>query len=297
MAGVDNPLGKKEWFPQHMGYGANGPAIEMYDDLIAQMFQIYGIPCDYVYADVDPDKDRIFGEDTTKSYIQKHKLTAILKEGQVEETLLFNSFGNLNTVEFSMYLHINTFKRVLGQDKDPKPGDHFFFPYGNSLLGFEVRHVGFSTLGTEGNVLGYRTLYEIVARERDVSEADQGVGETYGVIQRVVVPSSWLGDNINIMIDGIYTDVIVTSDLVGQEVTMLVNDAPADAILPDGRIADKYQVRGRTANSHLGDNAFNRSVVNEEDGILEDGAEDGESNDVFNDGNVVQRDRSYWGNW
>ena len=304
MAGSSNPLGKKGYFPQFTGYNNNQHTIEMYDKLIMQQFEIFGIPCDYVSAEVDENKDRIFGEDTTKKYIQKHKLTAILKEGQVEETLLFNSFGQLNTVEFSMYLHIGTFSKILGNEEAPKPGDHFFFPHGNSNLGFEVMHVGFSTLGLEGNFLGHRTLYEIVARERYVSEADEGLGEQYGVIQDIIIPADWVGDMITIVNDqGALELVTVTEDMVGTEVTIMVNDAPDDAILPDGRIADKYLVKGNEKRANKGDNKFVTQVAegwNEGEECPENEGpinEDGSLNDVRCSGNVLQRDRSYWGEW
>lgn len=300
MAGTSNPLGKKGFFPQFTGYQNNQQTMEMYDNLVCQQFQIFGIPCDYVSAEVNENKDRIFGEDTTKKYIQKHKLTAILKEGQVEETLLFNSFGQLNTVEFSMYLHINTFKQILGPNQDPKPGDHFFFPHGNSNLGFEVMHVGFSTLGLEGNFLGFRSVYEIVARERYVSEADYGVGEQYGLIQTIMIPAEWVGDMITIVNEDQTLELItVTEEMVGMDATIMVNDAPDDAILPDGRIADKYKVPGANKRSNLGDNEFVRLVAEGVPGAPEEGPlnEDGTSNDVRLSGNVVPRDRSYWGDW
>ena len=300
MAGSNNPLGKKGYFPQFTGYANNQQTIEMYDRMMQQQFEIFGIPCDYVSSVVDENKDRIFGEDTTKKYIQKHKLTAILKEGQVEETLLFNAFGQLNTVEFSMYLHIGTFKNILGSGLDPKPGDHFFFPHGNSNLGFEVMHVGFSTLGLEGNILGHRTLYEIVARERYVSEADEGLGEQYGVIQTVIIPQDWVGDMISIVNDDDSIELItVTASDVGTEVTIMVNDAPDDAILPDGRIADKYTVPGKNRRANKGDNAFIRKVTDGDPDATDTEPinEDGTLNDVRLSGNVVPRDRSYWGEW
>lgn len=300
MAGSNNPLGKKGYFPQFTGYQNNRQTIEMYDRLITQDFEIRGIPCDYVSSIVDENKDRIFGEDTTKKYIVKHKLTSILKEGQVEETLLFNGFGQLNTVEFSMYLHIGTFKNVLGVNQDPKPGDHFFFPHGNSNLGFEVMHVGFSTLGLEGNILGHRTLYEIVARERYVSEADEGVGEQYGVIQHVIIPESWIGDTISLINDNNAIETyVVNESMVGLDIRILVNNAPDDAILRDGRIADKYLVKGKNSRANKGDNTFVREATEGIPGSEEEGAfnEDGTLNDVRQSGNVVSRDRSYWGDW
>lgn len=300
MAGSSNPLASKGFFPQFTGYSNNHATIEMYDKLMAQQFQIFGIPIDYVSSVVDPNKDRIFGEDTTKKYIQKHKLTCLLKEGQIEETLLFNGFGQVNTVEFSMYLHIGTFKKILGNKYDPKPSDQFFFPNGLSNLGFEVMHVGFSTLGLEGNILGQRTLYEIVVRERYVSEADEGLGEQYGVIQTVVIPSDWVGDLVTVVNNNALELITVTTDMVGKAYTIMVNDAPDDAILPDGRVASKYQIRGDNKRANQGDNKFIRGVTEGQPGALPDTGvfnEDGSLNDVRRSANVVQKDRSYWGEW
>jgi hypothetical protein len=300
MAGTNNPLGKKSWFTQFTGYENNKGAIDMYDSLIAQHFAIFGLPLDYVSAEVDENKDRIFGEDTTKKYIQKHKLTSILKEGQIEETLLFNGYGQLNTVEFSMYIHINTWKLVVGADNDPKPGDHFFFPHGNSNLGFEVMHVGFSTIGLENNILGQRTTYEIVARERYVSDADEGIGEQYGLIQTVFIPESWVGDTITIVDEtNTLQQIVVTEDMVGTGVTIMVNDAPDDAILPDGRIADKYIVEGANPRTNKGDDEYIEEFADGEEGAdpVDDYDDNGLLYDVLKTGNVVPRDRSLWAEW
>lgn len=305
MVGSDNPLGKKKWFTPFTGDLSQRNTLNMYDSLIAQQFQIFGIPIEIVSSDVNENKDRIFGEDTTKKYIQKHKMTCLLKEGSVEETLQFNSFGQLNIVEFSLYLHIDTFKNLLGKDVDPKPSDLVFLsvpdgPDGagyNSNLGFEVMHVGFSTLGLEGNILGRRTLYELVVREREVSEATVGQGEQYGIIQTIRIPQEWVGDLISIVEDFKIKEITVTSEIVGQELDMVIEGAPLDGILPSGEIASKYRVRGHEKRSQTGDNEFIRNVTDEIDGVVEDPIQDGKIIDVRKDGNVVPRSRQYWGNW
>lgn len=222
MSGIQHPLEYKEFFPQHTGELNQGSEIEYLDNMIAEYFGIYGVPIDYFHQITNPNKDRIFGEDDTKKYQQKYQLTAILKDGSVEESLLFNGYGQLNTVDFSMYIHIDTFKRLLGKDHDPLPGDIFMFP-NNSKLKFEITNVVFTTLGTQGNVFGRRTCYDLTCKEAELSPATQGRGEQYGV-----------------------------TDAEGQ----LVPNAPTDAILGDGtnRVADKYQVPKPTTNAQKGDN-------------------------------------------
>ena len=222
MSGLNHPLEYKDYFPQFMGETAQGSEIEYLDNMIAEYFGIYGIPIDYFHQITNPNKDRIFGEDDTKKYQNKYQLTAILKDGTVEESLLFNGFGQLNTVDFSMYMHIDTFKRLIGKDKDPLPGDLFMFP-NNSKLKFEITNVVFTTLGTQGNVFGRRTCYDLTCKEAELSPATTGRGEQYGV-----------------------------TDAEGQ----LVPNAPADSIIDDGsgRIADKYQVPKANPNGQKGDN-------------------------------------------
>lgn len=222
MSGLNHPLEYKDYFPQHTGEVQQGSEIDYLDNMIAEYFGIYGIPIDYFHQITNPDKDRIFGEDDTKKYQQKYQLTALLKDGTVEESLLFNGYGQLNTVDFSMFMHIDTFKRQLGKDKDPLPGDLFMFP-NNSKLKFEITNVVFTTLGTQGNVFGRRTCYDLTCKEAELSPATEGRGEQYGV-----------------------------TDAEGQ----LVPDAPSDAILTDGsnRIADKYIVPKVNPNGQRGDN-------------------------------------------
>jgi len=223
MSGLQHPLEYKEFFPQHTGEVNQGSEIEYLDNMIAEYFGIYGIPIDYYHQLTDPNKDRIFGEDDTKKYENKFQLTAILKDGTVEESLLFNGFGQLNTVDFSMYMHIDTFKRLLGKNHDQLPGDLFMFPT-NSKLKFEITNVVFTTLGTQGNVFGRRTCYDLTCKEAELSPATTGRGEQYGV-----------------------------TDAEGN----LIPNAPADAIIPDGsgRIADKYQVPKANPAGQKGDNS------------------------------------------
>ena len=289
MAGLDHPLGYKKYFPNHTGRLELDSEIDMYDTISAEIFGIQGIPIDYYPSIVNENADRIFGEDANKKYIRKHQLTAILKDGTVEETLLINGFGQLNVVEFGMYIHINTFKLLFGENQDPKPSDQFTFPH-NTNLRFEVSHVGFTTLGMEGNVFGHRTSYELICREAEVSAADEGVSEQYGVIQPYVVKQNKVGCTIQIVDDSYQLkDLNVAQCNVGQTVWVLLENIPCDAILPDGRIADKYIVPKPRIDAHKGDNA----AIQE--------AADGQNNPDYNEDNrspvIVPRDRSYWGEW
>ncbi len=224
MPGAQHPLAKKKYFTAFTGYENQQSYINAMDNLEAQYFQMYGLPLDYFPQTVDITKDAIFGEDETKKYERKHQLTAILKDSAVEETLQINGFGSLNFVQFSMYIHIATWKRLVGQEHDPLPGDIFVFPHRNSNLKFQVSHVLFSTLGTDGNFFGFRSCYELVCKEAELNPSSEGRGEQYGVV-----------------------------DAEGN----IVPDAPSDVLVDDnsGRIRDKYNVPGpNPPGPHKGDN-------------------------------------------
>jgi hypothetical protein len=224
MAGLNHPLEYKKYFPQHMGHLEQGSEIDYFDDMVAEYFGIYGLATDYFHQTTDVSKDVTFGEDDTKKYVRKYQLPAIIKNfGAVEETLLFSKFGQVNSIDFSIFLHVDTFRRAVGKDKDPLPGDLFTFPF-NTNLKYEVQHVMFTSLGMEGNIFGHRSCYELVCKEAQMSPVQEGLGEQYGVV-----------------------------DAQGN----LVSDAPADALVSDGsgRIADKYQVPTANSDASKGDNA------------------------------------------
>lgn len=224
MTGLNHPLEYKKFFPQHTGFLEQGSEIDYFDSMVAEYFGIYGMPMDYFHQVTDITKDVIFGEDDTKQYLRKYQLTSIIKNpGAVEESQLFTSFGAMNSIDFSIYLHVDTFKKAVGPKHDPLPGDLFTFPF-NTKLKYQVQNVMFTTLGMEGNIFGHRSCYELTCKEAEMSPVQVGVGEQYGVV-----------------------------DAEGN----LLPDAPADAIVPDGsgRIADKYQVFPPNPDASKGDNA------------------------------------------
>jgi len=259
MAGINQPRKKKQWFRQYSGPWEQRNEIEMYDNAIAEYMAIYGLPIDYFPVEANPNRDRIFGEDAAKRYLRKHELTALVKDGGFEENLIYGGFGELNQVEFQIYIHIPTFRKMI--NRDPLPSDQFYLPH-SSTIAYEVIHVDWMTLGLEGNVFGYKSVYLLTCKHREVShDALNNVGSQFGVV------------------DG-------EGDLMA--------NAPADSFVDDGsgRVRNKYQVRkpvlpvgGAEA---YGDNDFVRDVV------------EGEVDDVSGErdgGFIIQRDRTHWGEW
>lgn len=292
MASTNSPLEKKQYFPAYTSYQNQANTIEMYDKLIVQYFQIYGLPIDFVPAIVDVDFDRIFGEDSLKKYLQKYKLTTILGEGKIEENLIFNSFGQLNNVEFTAHLHIGTYKNIIGKDKDPKPGDQLFFSFGSNL-GYEITNVNFSNLGMEGNILGQRTCYKIVVREREVSEPDEGYGENYGGTIRITITSDLVNVPLHVVNNKNFVQILTPAETdIGKTVTVISATAPKDIMTSDGRIKDKYIVKGKNLKAQKGDNQFINDFTDTKSNTLQDPRKD-----IRPDGNTVPFNKDLWGGW
>ena len=262
MAGLNDPWEYKDFWHQYDGQYDNEEEIQFWDDQAAEYFAIYGMKVKYYPIEVDLDEaDIIFGEQTTRSYGTVKHITGILEGLQMEENLFYNTFGQLNQVEFNMFVHRPTFFQVIG--RKPQPGDQFTFVDDITTMVFEVNHLNESTIGTEGNFFGHRSSYILTAREREISQSVAGGGENYG-----------------------------PTDLQGN----LLPDAPEDALVGDGsgRIREKYAVPGmqNIEGSIRGDNDAIQEIA---DGVDEDGE------DTMPGGQgIISRsgeDKPDWGDW
>jgi hypothetical protein len=258
-----NNLDQKNFWDQYKGAMANASEFGFYDDIATEIFNIYGIPTEWypVEVDVANPQNRVFGEDPNKKYPRKVMVTAIIEGGSIQENVLFNQYGMLNKVEFTMHLHQQSFRDTVG--RKPLPSDQFTFVKDLTTQVFEVMHVTESTLGVQGNIFGHRTTYTVIAKEREISPAEIGDGERYG-----------------------HTD---------SEGNVLPN-APADLENVDGEIKEKYKVPGLTKDNR--DGAYhgdNEAVQEIADGVDEHG------NPVMPGGRgIISRsgkDKPDWGSW
>lgn len=247
MAGSDNPLGKKKYWNQFNGPFETNNEKEFYDSQASEYFEIYGVPIWFYPAVINENKDRIFGEDTSKKYFKKRHLTGIIVGGQLEENLFYNGFGQINQVDFQIYFHRHTFLKHIG--RVPLPSDHFYMPNASSLV-YEVNHIDWTTLGQEGNFFGHQSGFLLTCKEREVSE------EQYGIL-----------------------------DANGE----LLPEFDASVLLPDGRVPEKYNVRGQvltldTAKDNDAITDITEGEFNEETGQREGGI-------------AIKHNRIEWGDW
>lgn len=175
MAGSESPFSKKKFWNQYNGPLHTNNEKEFYDSMMSEYFEIYGIPVYYYPVIYNENKDRIFGEDTSRKYLRKHHITAILLGGQIEENLYYSGFGQINQIDFQIYIHRHTFLKHIG--RVPLPLDHFFLP-NNSALTYMVNHVDWANLGQDGNFFGHQSAYLLTCKEREVS------GEQFGIVDQ-----------------------------------------------------------------------------------------------------------------
>jgi predicted N-acetyltransferase YhbS len=206
---MTDPQDKNKYFPQGLGPQFMGNTMTTFDKMQAEMINIYGTPMDYYPVEVDVNKDIAFGEDTTKRYMRVHKIKGKIDNDGFDENLLYTGFGELNNIEFRIFVHLPTFFKLVG--REPMAGDQFYMPF-NSTFVYEVSHAVHAALGREGNIFGFKSMFVLNCRERAVTQHSAGYGERFGVV-----------------------------DSQGN----LRPDAPADALVNDGsgRIAAKYDVQ------------------------------------------------------
>jgi hypothetical protein len=210
-------LDKTQYFPQGMGPQFMGNTMQTMDKMQAEMIKVFGIPMDYYPVEVDINKDIAFGEDTNKRYMRKFQMKGKIDNDGFDENLLYTGFGELNNIEFRIFLHLPSFVQAVG--REPMAGDQFYMPFNSSFV-YEVSHAVHAALGREGNLFGMKSLFVINCRERAVSVHSAGYGERFGVL-----------------------------DSQGN----LRPDAPPDALVNDGsgRVASKYDVQQPKVSPHV----------------------------------------------
>ena len=226
---MSDPLDKTKYFPQGMGPQRFSATANTFDKMQSEMIRIYGVPMDYYPVEVDINKDIGFGEDTTKRYMKVHKIKGKIDTDGFDENLLYSGFGELNSIEFRIFLHLPSFVQLVG--REPIAGDQFYLPF-NSTFVYEVSHAVHAALGREGNIFGFKSLFVINCRERAVTIHSAGYGDRFGVV-----------------------------DSQGN----LRPDAPADALVNDGsgRVAEKYNVQQPKASPNtMHDNDGVKKAVN-----------------------------------
>lgn len=206
---IDDPLSYTKYFPQGTGPRNQSNEMMLFDKGASESIAIYGTPIDYYPVEVDVNKDVAFGEDTTKRYLRNYKMKCKIDTDGFDENLLYSGFGELNNIEFRLFIHLPTFLKMVG--REPLIGDQFYLPYNSSFV-YEVSHAIHAAYGKEGNFFGMKSLFALNARERQITIHSAGYGERFGVV-----------------------------DSQGN----LRADAPSDALVDDGsgRIRDKYAVQ------------------------------------------------------
>lgn len=236
---MSHSLDQKKFWDQYKGSLNNEAEINFYEEIATEIFSIYGVPCEYypVEVDIDDPQKRIFGEDPTKKFTKKYLLTAVIDGDSVQENFVFNNFGMLNKIEFTIHLHQKTFYELIG--RKPIISDQFSFPSHISNKVFEVTHITESTLGQKGNYFGYRTVFTLQCREREISAPEIGDGERYGHID--------------------------------SEGNILPN-APSDLLNSSGEIREKYRIPGLSKKDrNLSYKRDNEKIQEVADGVDEQG--------------------------
>ena len=260
MAGLDNPLQYKKNFGQHMGYQSQANEIELYDNQLAEVYAISGLPIEYAPVVYDVDKDVTFGEDTMRSWPKKHLLTCLIEDNKISETFTYAQFGELNHADFVITIHKNTYWKQ-SNNEPPRVGDIFIFPHNSGQI-FEVTNAIPTTLGNHGNIFGQQNCYKLNCRELESSQMDEGIGEQIGVV-----------DNEGNLVPG----------------------APDDVLLEDGRVREKYNVKDveRNTDEHH-DNRLVDEIANDQLITLDDETE------AISQGIIKKRSQDIedlWGGW
>ncbi len=287
MSGLSDPLKYKRQFGQFNGDFDNRREIETYDNLAAEFAGIKGIPLEYYPINVDLYKDGmdvIYGDNSRPQWDRKYILTAILEEW-TQEIQAFNGMGLQNTDDITLYIHRSTFDKIVGirtlkalittTDRrgayGPIAKDEIRTPH-NGLV-YEVLTGGEHFMDPNAQHFGHKFWYKITCKVRQTSDAPVGVGEQHGAFPDAPLDDRFKGNPQFILPTPTKEEMAINASGTPSQSgtpTLLPTDpveyvttgappgpgdgsVPEDILLPDGRVADKYQVQPQKDGSSNGD--------------------------------------------
>ena len=332
MSGLSDPLRYKRNWGQFAGDFDNRREIETYDNFAAEYAGIKGIPVDYFPINVDSYKegmDVVYGENSAPKWDRKYQLTAIL-EDWTGELVNFSKFGLENVDEVTLYVHKSTFDKIVGIRTNlatttttnrrgaygPIAKDELRMPH--SGLVYEVITGGEHFMQGDAQHFGHKFWYKLSCKVRQASDASVGVGEQHGALPDVVLDDKFKGNpqfvletptkaEMAVMATGTPAQTGVATQTTPVEyVTTGTASGPGDGtvpddiILPDGRVADKYQATPQKESSTNGDQ---NEIQDTADEIVDPQTDQvttpsTSGNDKYGpNGRTVPHKRDLWGDW
>lgn len=297
---MTDPLRYKQFFKQFNGDFDNRQEIATYDEMMKEFAGIRGIPIEFYPINVDDFADGIdvvYGENSTPKWDRKIVMTAILEEFS-PEIQAFAKFGIENTDEITLFIHRTTFDELVGirSEKAPKKttdrrgawgpvaNDQLRTPY-NGLV-YEVLNGGLHFLSGTEQHFGHKFWYKVTCKVRQTSDAPLGQGEQYGALPDGTLDPKWKGNPQFILPSPSLAELIGTgtgSQVGTPSASASTEDphcvggdyqttgtapgsptgVPEDLILPNGQVADKYQVAGAKTGSTFNDTADTSVIAKE----------------------------------
>lgn len=335
MSGLADPMAAKQFWNQFSGDIDNATEIETYDNMMGEYCAIKGIPVEYYTIQVDnyaAGMDPVYAENSRPKWDKKFTFPAILDEFSYE-TIEYKDMGQLNTDEITLFIHRSTFDKLVGIRSlhAPKPDPLRRGAWGpvardmlktiyNGLI-YEVLTGGQHFLPSEAQHFGHKFWYKVTAKMREVSDAQLGEGEQYGAFPDIPLDPKYKGNPQFILptpepneLTGTGTrDQTGTPPSSGSTPDCDINytsggsapgpgdgSVPADVLLEDGRVADKYQVPGMKVGSMGGDKDAVATVAAEvvspqTDQVAQPGTPD--YNKYGPTGRTIAHSRNLFGDW
>ena len=106
---------------------------KLYQSLITEAIEIWGIQIEYWRANRDPEKDKLYAEDTNPSFVDKFPMKAYFDKYFMEQYNM-NKFGFQSPDATDMYISHDQWHKEMGEDTTPRAGDFVWLEYNNRVF-------------------------------------------------------------------------------------------------------------------------------------------------------------------
>lgn len=106
---------------------------KLFDSIISEQIEIYGLDIQYQVVNYDENKDKLYNEDTLPNITSVHDMKAYTTV-IVNELFNFNKFGSFQSPDVvELFISQTKFKEIVGEDEEPHEGDLVFIKYTNRM--------------------------------------------------------------------------------------------------------------------------------------------------------------------